>query len=318
MLAALRTFFALSLVLLAIAGVSACDSGDEETGSLVVGVTSDYTDLAELEVTTTVDGEVLTDERTPIGGGGTTFPAEFAFEDVTEGQALAITLRGYDSTGFMRVVRHMETTAVAGSRNLVRVNLDAGCRLEPVGGNAPSGAPECNETSQTCIGGACQSANVSAGEQQAYESGWAGGGNDDVCKPANAGPPELEVGSGQSDFFSIPDYEVVQVEAGPQGGHHVWVSARLRNLHQSGSIIETGAEIPALGLTITPLKVIFTFDQDEGGYCKIFGLRLQLDIDGDAVEPMLGQEVKVIMTITDSDDDVGVGEKWVTLSSDII
>lgn len=128
----------------------------------------------------------------------------------------------------------------------------------------------------------------------------------------------MQVGAGQSDFFAIEDYEIAQIEAGPQGGHHIWVAARLKNLTQSGSITEVGAEIPSLGLSITPLKVIFTFDPDEGGYCKIFGLRLQLDIDGDDIMAMRGQEAKVVMTITDADDDVGSGEKWVTLSDTIL
>ena len=155
--------------------------------------------------------------------------------------------------------------------------------------------------------------------QEPYTDDWAGtGGGDpnDVCM--DGGTPSVQVGVGQSDFFAVDDYAVAQVEAGPQGGHHVWVAARLKNLTQSGSITEVGAELPSLGLSITFLKIIFTFDQDEGGYCKIFGLRLQLDIDGDDIQTMLGQEAKVLMTITDANGTVGTGEKWITLSQDIL
>lgn len=294
--------------------ITAC--GDPETGTLVVGVTSDFSDLAEIQVTMKVDGSTLKDDRERVGSGATSFPAEYAFNDVEEGAELSITLSGYDTTGFNVVNRHMSTTAVAGDPRLVRVHLEDQCRLQPEGSGP--GAPSCNETTQTCIGGTCTSAAVDRGGQEPYVEDWAGStGPSDICKDAG-GTPEVQVGSGQSDFFSIDDYEVAQLEAGPQGGHHIWIAARIKNLRQSGSITQVGAEIPSLGLSITPLKVIFTFDPDEGGYCKIFGLRLQLDIDGDDVMAMLGREVKVTMTITDVDDDVGTGEKWVTLSDTIL
>lgn len=311
------SFLARALLLLATLLLPlAC--GDPDTGTLVVGVTSDFTDLAEMHVTMTVDGQTLKDDRERVGSGATTFPAEYAFNEVEEGQELTITLRGFDSTGFNVVNRHLVTTAVAGEPRLVRLHLEAACRLQPQGGNAPSGAPTCNETSQTCISGICTSAEVDPGGHEPYREDWAAGPGSDICKDADGGAPEVQVGTGQSDFFAIDDYEIAQIEAGPQGGHHIWVAARLKNLTQSGSITEVGAEIPSLGLSITPLKVIFTFDPDEGGYCKIFGLRLQLDIDGDDVMAMRGQEAKVVMTITDADDDVGSGEKWVTLSDTIL
>ena len=307
-----------ALLLVAALGLPLAACGGPETGTLVVGVTSDFTDLAEMQVTMTVDGETLKDDRERIGSGATTFPAEYAFNEVEEGQELSITLQGFDSTGFNVVNRHMVTTAVAGEPRLVRVHLEAECRLQPVGGNAPSGAPTCNETTETCIGGVCASTNVDPSDHQPYREDWATGPGSDICKEAGAGPPEVQVGAGQSDFFAVDDYEIAQIEAGPQGGHHIWVAARLKNLTQSGSITEVGAEIPALGLSITPLKVIFTFDPDEGGYCKIFGLRLQLDIDGDDIMAMRGQDARVVMTITDADDDVGTGEKWFTLSDTIL
>lgn len=297
---------------LTLVGLAGCD-GDGEPGSLVVGVTSDFQDLAELEVTMTVDGEVLRDDRARVGSGGITFPAELAFNDVTEGQTLAVMLAGYDSSGAEVVVRSMQTTAVAGDPRLVRVHLDAQCRLPDAGGSGPS----CDDPSQTCIDGACTSPTVESGAQEPYQSDWAGG-TSDICKEAGGGEPEVHVGAGQSDYFAVDDYEPAQIEAGPQGGHHIWVAARIKNLTQSGSITEVGAEIPALGLSMTPLKVIFTFDPDEGGYCKIFGLRLQLDIDGDDIMTMLGQDVKVTMTVSDKDGDVGTGDKWFTLSDSIL
>jgi len=313
-------FIALAVVLLQHAGCS-----EPPTGTLIVGVTSDFragTDLVRLDVLMTVDGETLSDTEIAIGtsAGKTDFPAEFGFEDVADGSELAITLIGWDQLGEQRVVRHMKTTAVADSKNLVRVHLESLCMLrseaETVETGIP-GAPTCNETSQTCIAGACSTASVAATNQQPYTSDWATDFGD-ACKPVNAADPIVTVGRGQSDYLAAEDYELGQIEAGPQGGHHIWVAARIKNLHQSGSITEVGGEIPALGLSVTPLKVIFTFDADEGGYCKIYGLRFQLDIDGGDIQTMLNQEAKVIVTVTDSDGDTATGERWFILSSNIL
>ena len=73
------------------------------------------------------------------------------------------------------------------------------------------------------------------------------------------------------------DGVVAQVEAGPQGGHHIWVAVRMKGLLQSGSITSVTGHFPELDQDVGPFQVIFTFDQDEGGYCKLYGLRFQLD-----------------------------------------
>ena len=119
-------------------------------------------------------------------------------------------------------------------------------------------------------------------------------------------------------FSANEDYDVAQVEAGPQGGHHIWVAARVKNLLQSGSITQVGGEIPELGLSIAPLLVIFTLGADADDYCKISGLRFQIDIGGEAIETLLGKEMKVIVNVEDQSGDIGIGERWVTLSSDAI
>jgi hypothetical protein len=178
-------------------------------------------------------------------------------------------------------------------------------------------APTCNESTETCIAGACGSANVPAGDQEPYRDDWPQALGD-ICKPEDAGAAEVIVGKGQSDYLTAVDYELAQVEAGPQGGHHIWIAARIKNLRRSGSITSVGGEIPALMVSVTPLKVIFTFDPDEGDYCMVYGLRFQLDIDGAEIETLLGAEVKVMVEVTDSDGDSASGERWFTLSDDIL
>jgi hypothetical protein len=50
----------------------------------------------------------------------------------------------------------------------------------------------------------------------------------------------------------------------------------------------------------------------------VYGLRFQLDIDGAEIETLLGAEVKVMVEVTDSDGDSASGERWFTLSDDIL
>jgi hypothetical protein len=60
--------------------------------------------------------------------------------------------------------------------------------------------------------------------------------------------------------------------------------------------------------------VVFTFDPDEGGYCKIYGLRFRLDDEAHPIETVLGKELEITVQLTDSDRDVGTGTKTVRLS----
>ncbi len=316
----LRSLQALFAIFLALLAVAACDT-DDDLATVVIGVTSDYmagSDLTRLDVVMEVDGAVTRETRLPLGAsaGRTRFPTELAFEDVPDGAALALTLTGYDANDTVRVVRHVATTAKAGPKRLLRVHLEALCRLEPDGSSGPS-APTCDEVSETCISGECRAAFVDPAQHEPYVEGWADRFGD-VCKPPNAGDPIVIVGKGMSDYFAAEDYEVANVEAGPQGGHHIWIATRIKNLRRSGSITEVGGEFPDLGISVTPLKVIFTMDPDEGGFCKLYGLRFQIDIDGHDVETLLGHDVKVIVTITDSDGAVGTDELWVTLSDAVL
>jgi hypothetical protein len=298
-------------------GLAACP--DDATGSLVVGITSDYqagSQLDRLEVSMQVDGEVINAQTLTLGPGATEFPAELTFDALEEGSDVSVMLRGF--SGAARVVeRYAETQALADQTALLRVHLESTCRLGAADPSNPvPPAPECS-VPQTCIRGQCRDSFVHPGELEPYEPGWHESSAGDICKPADAGAPSVTVGRGQSDYLKAEDYEVAQVEAGAQGGHHIWVAARVKNLRRSGSITEVAGEIPDLNLQISPLKVIFTMDPDEGGFCKIYGLRFQIDIDGGDINDMLGKDMKVTVSISDSDGAVGTGELWVTLSSDI-
>ncbi len=63
--------------------------------------------------------------------------------------------------------------------------------------------------------------------------------------------------------------------------------------------------------------MIFTFDQDEGGYCKLYGLRFQLD-QTLPIDTLLGKSLEVQVKVTDKEGDVGIGKRTITLSKQFI
>ena len=135
----------------------------------------------------------------------------------------------------------------------------------------------------------------------------------DPCKPADAGAPVVIVGEGQADYEPMMNGDVDQLEAGPQGGHHIWVAVRTKNLHQSGSITSVSGHFPDLGLDVGPFNTNFIMVADEGGYCKLYGLRFQLDQKVN-ISNLLGHTLDLTVTVTDTDKAVGVGKRSVMLS----
>ena len=290
-------------------------------GVLVLRLSSGFAvgELDRMTVEWTVDGSPIEPKSYELGvsAGKLQLPAEFRLTEVASGVDIQAVVTGYarssdGQTERIVVQRSLRTQGVAGQVLMYRMNLDGQCGLYPADSEKQSG-PTCNDPVETCIAGSCRSSEVPSSSLLPYGEPV----TDDACKQAGGGAPMVVVGQGQSDFFFQDDYEEAQVEAGPQGGHHIWVAVRAINLSQSGVITTVGGEIPALNLSISPLKVIFTMEPDEGGYCKLYGLRFQIDIDGGPIEPMLGQELKVLVTMSDQDNVEATAERWVTLSQTI-
>jgi hypothetical protein len=94
--------------------------------------------------------------------------------------------------------------------------------------------------------------------------------------------------------------QVLQAEAGPQGGHHIWIATRMKNLKQAGSTTKITGVQPDTGVTIPPTTLAFTYAPDEGGYCKLYGIRYQLDNEGIDYKQFLGKPLDLNITVTDS------------------
>ncbi len=169
------------------------------------------------------------------------------------------------------------------------------------------------------LGTACPGDDVSSTAGGSDTGGGDGAGGElpfDRCKPG--GEPEVIVGEGQGNYLEIEDGAELQVEAGPQGGYHVWIAARLKNLTASGSVTTVSGSFVNLDYEPAPVSLVFSFDPDEGDYCKIYGLRFRLDDPDHPITELLGEEVDVTVTITDALGVVESDTKRVLLSEAFI
>lgn len=281
-------------------GVGGASCG-RPTGAIVFGVTSELdagSQLTAVTATLTLDGAPILEREFT---SDLAFPMELATGEASADGLVALTLearRGDEVLLFARA----ETTVVEGRTLLVRVPLESECVGEP-----------CREGT-TCVDGECASSAKDPTKLPEYIEGWAGNDGTDRCEPEPGGDPEVILGEGQSNFFPVEPGQVLQVEAGPQGGYHVWIASRIRNLKQGGSITEVTGSFVARDYSPPPLSIVFSFDPDEGDYCKIYGLRFRLDDPEHPIETLLGEELDLTVTITDSDGDVGTDTARVRLS----
>jgi hypothetical protein len=285
---------------------ASCGPPTDGTG-LVVGVTTELqpgADFDELSYELDVNG--ASRERRTLDVLPSMFPLELPLDDLAGGDEVVVKLTA-KSVGAVMLERTASTRAVGGQRLLLRVPLDPACR-EPQ-------APTC-AAPLTCIGGSCADAFVPPEKLEEYAQGWGNGGAD-ACKGIGQ-PPVVEVGAGQADYLPTMDGDVAQVEAGPQGGYHVWIAIRVRGVRQSSSVTTVTGSIASLGYEIAPYAVVFTFEPSEGGACELFGLRFRLDDKDHPVSALLGQDLHVDVSVKDTDGTVGEGSRIVRLSDDIL
>jgi hypothetical protein len=320
----LALFFSSVFVLIMIApgcfgggGSGGSGGSGAEVGAVIVGVTSDLrvgVDIDRLRVQKWIGDRLVEDDVFTTGSrtAPLELPASFPFVDVVGGEVVKVQLDAFRSGApdTPLVTRIASTRVITNKTLLLRVQLDARCVVGP-----GSIAPVCNAP-ETCIAGVCGDSAVDPRRLPAYTPSWSTETND-VCKPAEGGAPIVIVGEGQSDYLPMNDLDVAQVEAGPQGGHHIWIAIRVKNLLQSGSITKVSGKFDDLDLDVRPFQVIFTFDPDEGGYCKLYGMRFQVDQER-TIDELLGKVLNVRVEVTDKQGDVGIGERTVTLSQNIL
>ncbi len=271
------------------------------SGQLVFGVASELRpelELDRLEVVVEVDGVVLSATSTPATD--LELPLEVPVAGQPAGALARVTARAFVPGGVLAVTRSAAAEVPASGEGFVLVPLAFDCA-----------ATSCAE-GLTCAAGECVSDEV---EPLPYDPSWRLPLVGDFCD--GVGEPLVMVGQGQSSYAPVQPGEVLQLEAGPQGGHHVWMAIRTRNLGRSGSITTLSASFPELGYEPFPFSVVFPLSLTEAGMCQLFGLRFQLDT-GRPIADLFGQKVELSVKVSDSDDDEGSATVSAVLSDDTL
>lgn len=274
------------------------------SGRIVFGITSELApgaSFTSMRANISTDGAELLDQT--FEGSALQFPMELDMPDLDDESAMRLELTAFQ--GDVPIVTRIAETEAQGGRTLLyEVKIESECV-----------AVTCDQ-GQTCVDGECVDAFVAATDLPDYYTGWAGGSGGGRCEPG--GDPTVFVGSGQSDYHDVEDGDVLQVEAGPQGGYHVWVAARMKNISQSGSVTDLTGAFVDIDYSPPPMSVIFTFDPDEGGFCKVYGLRFRLDDQDHPIESLLGKTMQLTVTIKDQDGDEASSTRTIELSDEYI
>lgn len=112
-----------------------------------------------------------------------------------------------------------------------------------------------------------------------------------------AGDLTVELGTGEVGFEPLEDYQEVPLVAGPQGGHHVWLSFRAEGMPTDNVLFEVDA-VPLSEMEPPPRRspVRLTMTPIEGEMHEMVGWPAQLD----QPECLVGVPLSVRITITDS------------------
>jgi len=301
---------ALVLALGIVAAGSGCRKSDPT--KLVVGVQGDPLpdSVSALHVVVKVEGKVVTDETVrPPRGSSSAAPFPQPWETTVPGGGLGaakvevqVDALGDPAASAPLLTRLASTQLVPGHTALLRVPLESRCMVyppPPPGSKVPGplSGPACVAPG-TCITGICRPSFVSPAALETYAPGWPTNAPD-RCKPHNGGPPILQAGTGQSYYLPLASGQTLQAEAGPQGGHHIWIATRMKNLKQAGTVTQIEGIQPGTGAKVPPATLAFTYSPDEGGFCKLYGIRYQLDTGGVDYTQFLGKPLDLNVTVTD-------------------
>jgi hypothetical protein len=281
---------------IAMAACSSSKAGDPPpppgASAIVVGVQGEQVTnlLTSVKVSTWVNGEARPTDTLDLTATPSPLPKEYTLASGVD-SAVKVHVEG-TGPGGESLVRDAITSIPPGTTKLLRIQLEAHCLSTPL---FPVGCPG----GQTCLAGRCQDATVYPDQLEDYDPSWATDAPD-ACRPAGAGAPEVIAGTGQSDFAPLTDGQTLQAQRGPQGGHHLWIALRMKNLKQSGSTTTVTGLQPGTNVAIPPTAFVFTFEPTDGGYCKLYGLRYQLDNGGIDYHQFLGKPLDLTIKVADT------------------
>lgn len=273
-------------LLVALAGCGEEAATDEATATVVVGLTTDLAigfDLHRVEVTMRIDGELLRTQDLRAEEDHLLLPEEFWFTSVPDGSTVEVAFDAYGPGDALLLRQRASTIAEAGRRPLLRVGLDEAC----IDVACPDDA--------ACSAGTCVAVAREPSSLPEHDSSWLDDAPD-ACR-SNEGESFLQVGEGRLGYASLQSGATVAVEAGPQGGYHVWLAVRGYGFRQLGSVAEVKGELSMTDHDVPTLLSVVDFARVDGA-CEAPGLRFRID-DGAPIEELLGQPLSIVVTISD-------------------
>jgi len=284
--------------------LAGCSHDNEETSTdVVVGLTTDMAvgfDFYELERTLKVNGVVTQSGLVSYGAGDLRLPAELPAQVAEDGATIELSLAAFRMGEHVPLVTRTATTRLLeGQSLLLPVSLEEACASVSCAAHA------------TCVKGACVDPLTDPSSLPAYDPTWIESA-EDACKTAASGDPALVVGKGQMAFGSLVEGEVVPIEPGPQGGHHVWLALRVTGLRQMGSTLKVNGFYPDLDYKLPPFSSQVTL-RKAGDHCELYGVRFQVD-RGIAVGTVRGLPLDVTFTLTDPTGDAATAETKVVIA----
>lgn len=279
----------------------ACGS-EEEDARVIVGLTTDMAvgfDIHEIERTTKVDGVVTHAERLSYGAGELSLPAELPIV-ARDGAAIEVSLVAFRKGELSPIVTRLAEARAQGGRTLfLPVSLDEACAGVSCAGPT------------TCVAGACIDPFLAQGTLEDHDPAWITTA-EDACKTRSSGEPTVEIGQGKDAFAPLAEGEVVPIEPGPQGGHHIWLALRVTGLRQMGSRLRVGGLFPDLAYEVPPFTSQVTL-RKAGDPCELYGVRFQVD-RGVPVEAIRGLPLDVELVLSDPNDDAAAATTRVVIA----
>jgi hypothetical protein len=118
-------------------------------------------------------------------------------------------------------------------------------------------------------------------------------------------------------FAPIEALEPLDPVAGGQGGYHVYLAIRTKNLRQTSAVTLTGY-VPDLDATVGPFSFNAEFPESpEVGACELSGIRFRLDTVTGDVADLLGLAVEVTAQVADEDGATNQDVKLISISNHI-
>jgi hypothetical protein len=207
------------------------------------------------------------------------------------------------------VSRRLTTRFVEGKAMLGYVFLETRCNTFALLGGGELG-PTCSKAGETCVAGKCVSDGV---ELVDYRTDW----SKNPPSPCGNGPTgQLEIAQGQDVLGPLPDGSTVSVECGPQGGHHLWMALRMKDLSQSGTKTTFSAVVTGQPTTVPATSYSYVWSPAAaGGGCELLGVRFQLDVGGGPIDAFLGKPLDIKVEAEDRSGRKAVATKHLNIST---